>query len=179
MYASGWSSVVYGPHENHRVTAGSEASSSSRGASAARRVAQRQRRAGDDERIGLVREHGAPMVYTRRMLACLYDVHGNLPALEAVLADAGRAGRDAATCSAATTRCSAAGRPRRWSGCASSSNALLDPRQRRALDRRARRAAPDNPVVQGAIARRARALGAELVAAMARARRADPRTAAR
>jgi predicted phosphodiesterase len=28
------------------------------------------------------------MVYTRRMLACLYDVHGNLPALEAVLEDA-------------------------------------------------------------------------------------------
>jgi predicted phosphodiesterase len=28
------------------------------------------------------------MVYTRRMLACLYDVHGNLPALEAVLDDA-------------------------------------------------------------------------------------------
>jgi predicted phosphodiesterase len=28
------------------------------------------------------------MVYTRRMLACLYDVHGNLPALEAVLGDA-------------------------------------------------------------------------------------------
>jgi predicted phosphodiesterase len=28
------------------------------------------------------------MVYTRPMLACLYDVHGNLPALEAVLEDA-------------------------------------------------------------------------------------------
>src|ERR687887_2278484 len=28
------------------------------------------------------------MVYTRRMLACLYDIHGNLPALEAVLEDA-------------------------------------------------------------------------------------------
>jgi predicted phosphodiesterase len=28
------------------------------------------------------------MVYTARMLACLYDVHGNLPALEAVLDDA-------------------------------------------------------------------------------------------
>jgi predicted phosphodiesterase len=28
------------------------------------------------------------MVYTARMLACLYDVHGNLPALEAVLEDA-------------------------------------------------------------------------------------------
>src|SRR5262245_30229019 len=32
------------------------------------------------------------MVYTRRMLACLYDIHGNLPALEAVLADAEAAG---------------------------------------------------------------------------------------
>jgi len=28
------------------------------------------------------------MVYTGRMLACLYDIHGNLPALEAVLTDA-------------------------------------------------------------------------------------------
>jgi predicted phosphodiesterase len=34
------------------------------------------------------------MVYTRRMLALLYDVHGNLPALEAVLADAADAGAD-------------------------------------------------------------------------------------
>jgi len=29
-----------------------------------------------------------PMLYTAAMLACVYDVHGNLPALEAVLADA-------------------------------------------------------------------------------------------
>jgi putative phosphoesterase len=29
------------------------------------------------------------MVYTRPVIACLYDIHGNLPALEAVLADAG------------------------------------------------------------------------------------------
>jgi putative phosphoesterase len=28
------------------------------------------------------------MVYTRPVIACLYDIHGNLPALEAVLADA-------------------------------------------------------------------------------------------
>ena len=35
----------------------------------------------------------APMVYTDRMLACLYDIHGNLPALEAVLADARREAR--------------------------------------------------------------------------------------
>jgi predicted phosphodiesterase len=32
------------------------------------------------------------MVYTRPMLACLYDVHGNLPALEAVLDDARASG---------------------------------------------------------------------------------------
>jgi putative phosphoesterase len=29
------------------------------------------------------------MVYTPLVIACLYDIHGNLPALEAVLADAG------------------------------------------------------------------------------------------
>jgi diadenosine tetraphosphatase ApaH/serine/threonine PP2A family protein phosphatase len=33
------------------------------------------------------------MVYTRLVIACLYDVHGNLPALEAVLADLGDAER--------------------------------------------------------------------------------------
>jgi hypothetical protein len=31
------------------------------------------------------------VVYTAAMVACLYDVHGNLPALEAVLPDAARA----------------------------------------------------------------------------------------
>ena len=31
----------------------------------------------------------AAMVYTRSVIACLYDVHGNLPALEAVLTDVG------------------------------------------------------------------------------------------
>jgi putative phosphoesterase len=36
---------------------------------------------------------GAPVVYTAAMVACLYDVHGNLPALEAVLADAAGAER--------------------------------------------------------------------------------------
>jgi predicted phosphodiesterase len=34
------------------------------------------------------------MLYTRRMEALLYDVHGNLPALEAVLDDAASAGAD-------------------------------------------------------------------------------------
>ena len=33
------------------------------------------------------------MVYTAQVIACLYDVHGNLPALEAVLADLGEADR--------------------------------------------------------------------------------------
>jgi putative phosphoesterase len=33
------------------------------------------------------------MLYTRLVIACLYDVHGNLPALEAVLADLGEADR--------------------------------------------------------------------------------------
>ena len=33
------------------------------------------------------------MVYTPQVIACLYDVHGNLPALEAVLADLGDADR--------------------------------------------------------------------------------------
>jgi putative phosphoesterase len=33
------------------------------------------------------------MVYTPFVIACLYDVHGNLPALEAVLADLGEADR--------------------------------------------------------------------------------------
>ena len=33
------------------------------------------------------------MLYTRLVIACLYDIHGNLPALEAVLADLGEADR--------------------------------------------------------------------------------------
>ena len=33
------------------------------------------------------------MLYTRQVIACLYDVHGNLPALKAVLADLGEADR--------------------------------------------------------------------------------------
>jgi hypothetical protein len=36
MYASGCSTLVYGPHEKNRVTAGSAASSNSRGASSGR-----------------------------------------------------------------------------------------------------------------------------------------------
>src|SRR4051794_13073138 len=66
--------LVYGPHENHRVTSGSAASSSSAGASSA---------------AGGRRVSVGPC---RAMVALLYDIHGNLPALEAVLGDL--AGRD-------------------------------------------------------------------------------------
>ena len=102
--------------------------------------------------------------YKRDVLALLYDVHGNLPALEAVIADAEAAGRGAAGCSAATTRCSAAGRPRRSSGCARSSRAswIRGNGERWTADPAA---APENPVVPGAIA-----------AARGRARRRDRST---
>ena len=53
------------------------------------------------------------------VLALLYDVHGNLPALEAVLADA-RAAERGVSSSAATMRCSGPGRARRSSVCAGS-----------------------------------------------------------
>src|SRR3954463_5346959 len=69
MNARGCSTRGYGPHENHRVTSGSAASSSSAGASSA---------------AGGRRVSVGPC---RAMLALLYDIHGNLPALEAVLAD--------------------------------------------------------------------------------------------
>ena len=45
-------------------------------------------------RVGADGGHCAPMVILRAVLACLYDVHGNLPALEAVLEDARGAGAD-------------------------------------------------------------------------------------
>src|SRR3954451_15556400 len=70
MYCSGSSTRVYGPHENQRVTSGSPASASRAGASSA---------------------HGGRRVSVgpcRAVLALLYDIHGNLPALEAVLDDA-------------------------------------------------------------------------------------------
>ena len=81
----------------------------------------------------------AAMVYTRPVIACLYDVHGNLPALEAVLADLGEADRyilggDYALFGgwpAETARAAARARA-----------GDLDPRQRRALDRRPAGAAP-------------------------------------
>src|SRR4051812_48846507 len=70
MNARGCSTRVYGPHENHRVTSGSAASSSSAGASSG---------------TGGRRVSVGPC---SAMLALLYDIHGNLPALEAVLDDA-------------------------------------------------------------------------------------------
>src|SRR3954453_17755420 len=73
MYCSGSSTRVYGPHENHRVTSGSPASASRAGASSAQ---------------GGRRVSVGPC---RAVRALLYDIHGNLPALEAVLDDvAGR-----------------------------------------------------------------------------------------
>src|SRR4051812_43717522 len=70
MYCSGSSTRVYGPHENQRVTSGSPASASRAGASSAQ---------------GGRRVSVGPC---RAVLALLYDIHGNLPALEAVLDDA-------------------------------------------------------------------------------------------
>ena len=61
------------------MTAGSLASANSAGASLRARVAQRDVWAGGDEW-----EH-----WQADMIALLYDVHGNLPALEAVIDDAG------------------------------------------------------------------------------------------
>jgi diadenosine tetraphosphatase ApaH/serine/threonine PP2A family protein phosphatase len=98
------------------------------------------------------------------MLALLYDIHGNLPALEAVLADAERAG---------TTRY--------WLG---GDYALFGAWPRETVERlrglenamwirgNGERwtadpaAAPDDPVVQGAIAAARAALGADLVRGM-------------
>ena len=101
--------------------------------------------------------------------ALLYDVHGNLAALDAVLADARAAGRRAPSCSAATTRSSARSRPRRSRACSE-----LDATWIRGNGERWTAhpdAAPDNPVVQGAIAACRDALGADDVA--------DPRRTSR
>lgn len=76
MYASGSDSEPYGPQEKYRVTSGSEPSSSNARASAA--VANRN-------------ESDGPVIFTAAMvlpLTIVYDLHGNLPALQAVLADA-------------------------------------------------------------------------------------------
>jgi predicted phosphodiesterase len=105
------------------------------------------------------------MVYTRRMLACLYDIHGNLPALEAVLADAKAQGAS------------------RW--ILGGDYALFGGWPRETVDRlrgldnaiwirgngerwtRDVDDAPDNPVVRAAIASVRAALGDDLVAGMA------------
>ena len=84
------------------------------------------------------------------MLGLLYDVHGNLPALEAVLADAEAAGARALP---ARRRLHAvrrlAGGDRRAPARA---RRHLDPRQRRALDRRSRRGARARPAARSAAA---------------------------
>jgi predicted phosphodiesterase len=105
------------------------------------------------------------MVYTRRMLACLYDIHGNLPALEAVLADAEARGAS------------------RW--ILGGDYALFGGWPRETVERLRRLDnaiwirgngerwtrdvddAPDNPVVRSAIASVRAALGDDLVAGMA------------
>ena len=104
------------------------------------------------------------MVYTRWMLACLYDIHGNLPALEAVLADAEAQGAS------------------RW--VLGGDYALFGGWPRETVDRlrtlenaiwirgngerwtRDVFDAPDNPFVRSAIASVRAALGDELVAGM-------------
>jgi predicted phosphodiesterase len=98
------------------------------------------------------------------MLACLYDVHGNLPALEAVLADAARCG---------VTRYLLGGDYALFGGWPAETVARLreleNARWVRGNGERwtaEPEAAPDNPVVQSAIASARRALGDELVVAM-------------
>jgi diadenosine tetraphosphatase ApaH/serine/threonine PP2A family protein phosphatase len=99
------------------------------------------------------------------MLACLYDIHGNLPALDAVLADAEAQG---------ATRWLLGGDYALFGGWPAETVARL-----RELDNALwirgngerwtadADAAPDNPVVRGAIASARAALGADLVIAMA------------
>ena len=149
---------MYGPQENQRVTSGSEASCEQRGGVAGLGRAQGQCRAYEGE-------HGASR-FAAAMLGLLYDVHGNLPALEAVLEDAQAVQRRCAGSSAATTRCSAAGRRRRSRCCArcptrpgSAATASAGPPRPSE--------APDDPVVQGAIASAAAILGPRDVADLA------------
>ncbi len=80
MYASGWATSVYGPQENQRVTSGIGRELQQRGGVGRLGRAQGQCRAYEGE-------HGASR-FAAAMLGLLYDVHGNLPALEAVLDDA-------------------------------------------------------------------------------------------
>jgi predicted phosphodiesterase len=99
------------------------------------------------------------------MLALLYDIHGNLPALEAVLADATDAG---------ASRYLLGGDYALFGGWpAETVERLRGLENARWIRGNGERwtaepdAAPDNPVVRGAIAAVRRALGSELVTAMA------------
>ena len=91
------------------------------------------------------------------MEALVYDVHGNLPALEAVLDDARRA--PTASSSAATTRSSAAGRRRPSSACAQLPDALWIRGNGERWTGRPRTTRPTNPIAPGAIAAAREALG--------------------
>jgi diadenosine tetraphosphatase ApaH/serine/threonine PP2A family protein phosphatase len=107
----------------------------------------------------------APMLYTHPMVACLYDVHGNLPALEAVLADAAGAGAERYVLGgdyalfggwpAETVARLRELEPAMWIR-GNGERWTADPD-----------AAPDNEVVQGAIAAARAALGEELVSLLA------------
>ena len=105
------------------------------------------------------------MVYTAPMLACLYDVHGNLPALEAVLADAKARG---------ATRYILGGDYALFGGWPAETVARLRELENAIWIRgngerwtAAPAEAPDNPVAVGGLAFARSALGEELVAAMA------------
>jgi diadenosine tetraphosphatase ApaH/serine/threonine PP2A family protein phosphatase len=102
------------------------------------------------------------MVYTAAMLACLYDVHGNLPALEAVLDDAARQGAQRFVLGGDYALFGG------WPAEAVARLRALEPAlwirgngERWTADPAA---APDNEVVPGAIAAARAALGEELVA---------------
>src|SRR3954452_25540998 len=104
-----------------------------------------------------------PMLYTRAMEALLYDVHGNLPALEAVLADAGAVDRFVLGGDYALF----GGWPRET---VDRLRGLTDALWIRGNGERwtdAPQAARDDPVVQGAIAAARAALGSELTAGLA------------
>ena len=111
------------------------------------------------------------MLYTRGMEALLYDVHGNLPALEAVLADAGAVDRVVLGGDYALF----GGWPRETVDRLRALEAALWIRGNGERWTDAPGDAPDNPVVQGAIAACGEALGDALVADLA----ALPATAAR
>jgi diadenosine tetraphosphatase ApaH/serine/threonine PP2A family protein phosphatase len=101
------------------------------------------------------------MVYTRSVIACLYDVHGNLPALEAVLADAARQGASRFVLGGDYALFGG------WPVETVDRLRALEPALwiRGNVDRWTADpgAAPDNPVVQGAIAASRAALGDDLV----------------